>query len=593
MSIAATARGVKAAALYALIGGTWILVTDRILFEALGQDGRVAAWQTWKGWVFVAASALFVFVLARRAHLRERALRAREAELLVITDSMPGPVSRVDRHGRYLFANLAYSDWFGLAPSEVVGRTHQEVLGEELYGRIEGKVRRALAGERVTYLEPTHSPDGQTRWGLVTLVPDRDPDGAVQGHFTIVQDVTAAEEQRRAHAESEVRYRRLVEKAPDGILIYKDGRVQLANPAAQRLVRAVSESDVTGRPWDMFVDEVDRDRAVERVELLLRGEGDLSPMGLRLRRLDGTRVPVEVSGVRFMDGDQPALHLIMRDISARKSAEAALRDLNRSLENRIERRTEELELARERAESADRLKSLFLASMSHELRTPLDSINRLTGELLGEQPGELADEQRKRLGVVRRAARHLRALVDDVLDISSIEAGELVLEQADYDLGAIVREAAEPAASRARAKGLEFEVHIGAGLHQARGDSGRLRQILGNLLSNAVKFTDAGRVTVAATPVRGAGARIEISDTGVGILPADHERVFHPFCQVRPADERDPGGTGLGLAISKRLARLMGGDLALASTPGTGSTFVLELPLEVPAMPSDGGHVRA
>lgn len=590
MSISATARGAKAAALYALIGGLWILATDRILFKILGHDGRVAAWQTWKGWAFVAASALFVFILARREARRERAAREREAELLVITDSLPGPVSRVDRDGRYLFANFAYYEWFDRTPSQVVGRTQREVLGDEFYQRMAPHYRRAQSGERVQALEYVPGAGGRHFWGQITLIPDRAPDGSLRGHFTIVQDVTEAEDQRRAHAESEARYRRLVERAPDGILVYKDGRLQFANAAAQRLVRAASESDLTGRPWDMFVDEADRDRAMARVEQLLRKEGDAEPIQLTLRRLDGSRVPVEVSGVRFMDDDVPALHLFLRDISARTSAETALRELNRNLELRIARRTEELEIARERAESADRMKSLFLASMSRELEAPLASIIRLTGELLRGLPGELADEQRRRLRVVQRAARHLQAMIGDVLDISSIEAGELVLEQQDYDLGEIVREAAAQPGYRARAKGLDFEVRVGSGLERASGDPGRLRQVLANLVGNAVKYTDAGRVVVAAAALPGERVHVEVSDTGTGIPPDYQERVFHPFTRVPSAGDRDAGGTGLRLAISRRLARLMGGELALASTPGVGSTFTLEIPLRPRVAHLGPGH---
>lgn len=582
MSISANLRATRAAALYALVGGIWIIVTDQVLFQLLAYDSRITAWQTSKGWLFVAASALFVFFLARREARREESARQREAELLVITDSLPGPVSRVDRDGRYLFANFAYYEWFDRTPSEVVGRTQRDVLGEDFYQGMVPHYQRALGGERVQVLKYVPGAGGKYFWGLVTLIPDRAPDGTVQGHFTIVQDVTEAEEQRRAHAESEARYRRLVEKAPDGILVYKDGRLQLANLAAQRLVGAASESEITGRPWDMFVEERDRERAVARVEQLLAGEGGTEVTQLTLRRLDGSRVPVEVAGVRFKDAGTPALHLILRDISARTSAENALRELNKNLELRIARRTEELELARERAESADRLKSLFLASLSRQLRTPLDSVVRLSGELLRGQPGDLTEEQRKRLTVVQRAARHQQALIADVLDISGIEAGELVLDHAAYDLAAVLRESVRLPRSRARGKGLEFELKIQDGLERATGDARRVRQVLVKLLDNAVKYTDAGRISVRASMLSGDQARITVTDTGVGIPEVDQPRVFHPFSQPWQAVDRD-GGTGLGLPISRGLARLLGGELTVASKPGRGSTFTLEIPLHATA----------
>jgi len=587
MSVSCTTTAVRAAFLYGLLGGAWILLTDRLLYGLVSNAETIASWQTAKGWLFVAASAAFVFLLSLRAARREKAARESEDDLLVITDSLPGPVSRVDANGRYLFANAAYTEWFGLTPSQVIGRTQRDVLGEELYERILPHVRRALHGERVQYKAATHSPDGKVRWGLVTLIPDRGEAGDVEGHFTVVLDVTEREQERRARAETEERYRRLVEGAPDAILVYRDGRVTIVNQAAVRLCGAGSRDELIGRKWHEFVDTPDHDAVGAQLQ---QGEELTEPLQLSICRVDGRRVPVEVSASRFQDGDDVSLHIIMRDISARKEAETALLELNRELEERVEARTEDLEIARERAEAADQLKSLFLASMSHELRTPLNSIIGFTGVLLQELPGPINEEQRKQLEIVRRASRHLLALINDVLDISKIEADEVRLESRDYDLAAVVREAAEMVEPRAHEKSLGFRLEISEGLEHAVGDAHRLRQVLTNLFGNAVKFTPTGEVTVTAAiepqssplpAAKGAVARIDVADTGIGISAADQAEIFHPFSQIGTQDNPAVEGTGLGLAISRRLARLMGGDIFVRSEPGMGSTFTLYVPLRL------------
>jgi len=574
--------------LYGMLGGVWILFTDRLLYSLVSDAEAIASWQTAKGWLFVAASAAFVFLLSLRAAKREKAARESEGDLLVITDSLPGPVSRVDSHGRYLFANAAYTEWFGLTPSQVIGRTQRDVLGEELYGRIAPHVRRALDGTRVQYKAPTHSPDGKVRWGLVTLIPDFGEAGDVEGHFTVVLDVTEREEERLARAETEERYRRLVEGAADAILVYQDNRVTLVNEAAVRLYGADSRDELIGRDWHDFVDTPDHYVVGEQLEGLRQGEELTEPLQLSICRLDGGRVPVEVSASRFQDGDDVSLHIIVRDISARKEAETALLELNRELEERVAARTEDLEIARERAEAADQLKSLFLASMSHELRTPLNSIIGFTGVLLQELPGPVNEEQRKQLEIVQRASRHLLALINDVLDISKIEADELRLESRDYDLAAVVMEAAEMVQPKAHEKKLGFRLEISEGLEHAVGDAHRLRQVLTNLLGNAVKFTHTGEVTVTAgieletSPLpdtEGGVARIDVGDTGIGISADDQAEIFHPFSQIGTEENPAVEGTGLGLAISRRLARLMGGEILVHSEPGKGSTFTLYLPL--------------
>jgi signal transduction histidine kinase len=262
----------------------------------------------------------------------------------------------------------------------------------------------------------------------------------------------------------------------------------------------------------------------------------------------------------------------------------------RASEARQRQLAEELVLARDAAEAADRVKSAFLATMSHELRTPLNAIIGFTGLVLQELPGPLNDEQKKQLGMVRDSSRHLLALINDVLDISKIEAGELKVAHEPFDLGATVGKVAGIVAPLAETKGLALRLegleHAGA----MNGDARRVEQILMNLLSNAIKFTEAGSVTLSVRRINDysqkegaaprAAVRLGVTDTGMGIRPEDMAQLFQPFRQIDSSLTRQHEGTGLGLAICRRLAALMGGRIEAESRLGEGSTFSLTLPLD-------------
>ena len=265
----------------------------------------------------------------------------------------------------------------------------------------------------------------------------------------------------------------------------------------------------------------------------------------------------------------------------------------RELERRVAERTaelvranEELAVAKQAAEAADHLKSAFLETMSHELRTPLNSILGFTGVVLKGLAGPLTDEQARQLAIVQQSGRHLLALINDVLDISKIEAGQLEVLAAPLDLPASLRRVVDVVTPLAAKKGLALEVDLAPDLGPATGDARRVEQVLLNLLGNAIKFTEAGRVLLEARAAAdGAGVALRVVDTGVGIAPEDLPRLFRPFYQLDSTLARKHEGTGLGLAISRRLAGLMGGTLEVESAPGRGSAFTLTLP-RGPARPA-------
>jgi len=291
-------------------------------------------------------------------------------------------------------------------------------------------------------------------------------------------------------------------------------------------------------------------------------------------RKDGKELPVEISSCLFEYRAGLSILAVARDISDRKQAEAAAR-----------RQARELERAKVEAEKASYAKSEFLANMSHEIRTPMNGILGMSALLLDTA---LSVEQRENVEVIQRSTSALLRIVNDVLDLSKIEAGKMELEPVCFDIVACVREVGELLAPQAQAKGLAFVFDAHAPDCWVRGDAGRLRQIVLNLLSNAIKFTDSGEVRLKLTgspPACGqVSFSVSVADTGVGIRAEDLARLFEAFTQVDSSMSKRHQGTGLGLTISRRLADMMNASLTVSSEPGKGTTFLLivRLPLVNP-----------
>ncbi|MEO7150554.1 MAG: response regulator, partial [Burkholderiaceae bacterium] len=398
----------------------------------------------------------------------------------------------------------------------------------------------------------------RTAWLLAHCTPQVGPQGTTiyNGYWL---DITA----RR---ETESRLAALFEYAPSGYVLFDIQRgITRCNPAALALFGVADRSVLLGRVlWfpGLSADtqangQPSRERALELMREHERSRERVQSTEWRFQRADGHSFDAEVSVVALEWLGAHEYCAVIEDITLRKQAQAALLR------------------ARDVAESASRTKSSFLANMSHELRTPMNAIIGMTHLALED---ELAPRQRDYIGKAHQSARDLLQIVNDILDVSKIEAGQLELEQIDFELDAVIDAMTDVLALRAEEKGLELLVSATPDLpRRLVGDPTRLRQILLNLGGNAIKFTERGEVTVGMAVASHDSEHIElhlwVRDTGIGIASDALARLFEPFVQADASTTRRYGGTGLGLAISRQLVEHMGGRTWVDSAPGQGSTF--------------------
>ena len=348
----------------------------------------------------------------------------------------------------------------------------------------------------------------------------------------------------------------------------------------------------TFEAWEAGVHEADRPRLTEEIRTALQGGGDFDTQ-FSIRCPDGAVRVLRGLGLVLHDDYGVPLRMIgvSWDITSRIEAERAVVTLNEELEERVQLRTAQLQAAKDEADRANLAKSAFLANMSHEIRTPMNVMLGHTQLLLRET--SLSEEQLAQLASIERAGSHLLELINDVLEMSKIEAGRTTLSQEPFDLLRLVGDIELMFRPRAEAKGIELSCVIAADTpRDLLGDVGKVRQTAINLVSNAVKFTDRGYVRMHVESGDDQVVTVTVEDTGPGIEDDAQQRIFEPFEQAGEGAAK--GGTGLGMAISRHFAQLMGGDITLSSTPGEGSCFTFTFraePMESPAGSTDDGRV--
>lgn len=522
---------------------------------------------------------------------------ARERDFIrTVLDTADTLIVVLDLDHRIRRWNRACERSLGRHESEVRGRSFVELLYDPDDAAALGKVWSELrtGNSPQTGTTPVRHSSGSQLWLNWSAAPV--PDDAGRPEYIVITAVDITHQVRAEHQQYQLaqEFRAVWESARDSMLFLDaEGRIAAANPSFLKLAGA-ERAEVEGRPYVEFFREWPGHESEEieryRSQFAARDIEASTTREYALR--SGERLWLECSNSFLArPGKGTILLQVMRNITGRMQTEQELRSTNEFLKTTTQ-------WAREmaaNAELASAAKSEFLANVSHEIRTPMNGVLGMTELALTTQ---LTPEQREYLDLVRSSAESLLTLLDDLLDLSKIEAGRMELDPAPFDLRALIADAMRPMKVRGSARGVDVSWHVDREAPVwVAGDKGRLRQVLLNLVGNSIKYTDAGWVRLdvdcLGRPMAGKHRlRFVVSDSGIGIEDGNLEKIFEPFTQVagKPAGRR--GGTGLGLSISSRLVELMGGRLYVASRAGEGSalSFVLECPAlqpeaEAPATP--------
>jgi PAS domain S-box-containing protein len=501
---------------------------------------------------------------AQAKKAREETRRERDAiyaTLGAIVEAMPVALVLTDREMRIMGASPRWIQSLGLENQVIIGQTMYD-LAPRMFERFRPIYERALAGEIISADRiPAPSDDGVMHWHHAELAPWRSADGKIGGLVIGSHEITDMVKALEETARSEQRLMLAMEIADIHVYEMDYERRELIKAGAEATF-FTEEKTYAELTRDIFSTMDPRDRPYVE-EAWRRHVEEGVPFNPEYRVVRSDEREIWAAGTCRLINDKHGrpMRLIgaLQNITERKASERALVQ------------------AKEDAETANRAKSTFLATMSHEIRTPLNGVLGMAQAMAIDNG--LSDVQRDRLDVIRQSGETLLAILNDVLDLSKIEAGKLELEDAEFDVADLARGAHAAFTAIANKKGLSFDLTIEPGAQGVYlGDSTRVRQILYNLVSNALKFTEEGevRVIVART---GGDLRLTVSDTGIGIPPERLAMLFQKFEQADASTTRRYGGTGLGLAICRELASLMGGAIEAHDNAGEGTTFVVTLPL--------------
>jgi len=501
----------------------------------------------------------------------EGALRESEARFHLIFDNVALGFGLLALDGRYISVNQAFADMVGYSPDELANMNVADVTYLEDRNETAQLIQRLFEGE-IPYLDFEKrylKKSGEIVWGRVFANVIRDVSGNPLYIVGISEDLTARKQADQALQEREEQYRTLVGNIP--------GAVYRCELDSDWTVYFISETieEITGYPASDFIEHKRTYAGVihpddqQRVEDdVFKAVGQNEPYILEYRIMDskgGVRWVYEQGQAIFgADGEALWLDGVILDLTARKQAEQLLID------------------AKEQAEEANQAKSQFLSRMSHELRTPLNSILGFAQLFKNNDGGLTLEKQHQYSGIMMDSGWHLLSLVDDVLDLASIEANKLELVMGTINTAAIIQECVDTMLPLAQDRNiaLDYTTNVNCEGCSVKADTLRLKQVLLNLLSNAIKYNrEAGSVSVTCEQTDSGHGRITVTDTGSGIPEADQEALFEPFSRLY-LNTYAPQGTGIGLSLSKHLIELMGGSIGVESQCGKGSTFWVELELD-------------
>ncbi len=518
----------------------------------------------------------------------------------------PAAVAMFDRDLRYLITSDQWLTDYSLAGQEVIGKTHYEVF-PEIENRQDWKEyhRRALEGEGISREQDAfRRSDGKTDWIRWSLQPWYLENGEVGGIIMFTQLIN---EQKalleKLEREKELSRLFLEVAGTMFVVLDRSGSVVLVNKKVSEIL-GYSRRELIGKNWFRMIIPEEKEKQKGKKSLtdnriIREGEKFLNYLEKSITTKSGTRRCIGWFNTVIRDASGRISHTISsgHDITDRLRSEEELRHHKENLESIISERTRSLSIANHtltereaelkeatrRAEEANRAKTMFLTNMSHEIRTPLNSIIGFT-QLLRKDAANSPDQNEK-LDIIGRSSDHLLALIDDILEISKIEAGKLKLDRSPFNLHELIANLESMFRYRAQPEGLSLKIEKEADIPEhVLGDARKLRQLFFNLISNALKYTDFGEIVVSLGTEPLSEERIllkgSVRDSGTGISGEDIRTIFNYFEQSHN-QARNRGGTGLGLAIAKEIVELMEGSISAESTPGAGSTFSFEVKLDL------------
>ena len=508
----------------------------------------------------------------------EEALHASSERYRLIVQTAAEGIWMTGADDRTSFVNPTMARMLDYEVEQMLGRTMTDFMDDDGRALLKQHLQRRLAGEACQGDVCFRRRDASVVWCLLSTTVINSDAGHYAGTLAMLTDIT---ERRRADSAlrgSSQRLASIFNAVTNGlVMVNGDGLILESNAAAARMLAQALAID-GGSLWrGVREDGTPFDAASHPVRLAIVTGMSVRDVVMGVSQPGGGMHWLSVNAEPIPDerGAVPLVVASLTDITDRKRGEDQLRELNEHLEERVAIRTDELNQARMLAEDASQTKGQFLANMSHEIRTPM---NGVIGMAYLALKTDLDPRQRDYLEKIRFAGEHLLGIIDDILDISKIEAGKLEIEQVDFALDHVIQTLTTVVAPKAASRELELVFDLDPALPKVlRGDPLRLGQVLINYANNAIKFSEKGRIEVRVRQVVGdAGGcllRFEVSDCGIGLSETEIDKLFQSFQQADTSTTREYGGTGLGLAICKQLAQLMGGEVGVRSRPGQGSTF--------------------